>query len=183
MDRYLEAAYSATPPSAPAASSGYPTNGNPLTATPASEPGEWWFHMVTEELRAVIAAAGITPNHADIDQILEALPGALASRPEMGRSLAASGYQRFPGGLIVQWGIVGDGSLATADAVITGTFPLAFPTACCSIVASIDNSAAASSSNWGCYARATSSAGFTVVMDMASSTSFNKRVNWMAIGY
>lgn len=74
MDRYLEAAHSASPPSAPAANAGYPTNGNPQTATPASEPGEWWFHMVTEEIRAVIAAAGLTPDHATVTQLAAAIP-------------------------------------------------------------------------------------------------------------
>lgn len=73
MDRYLEVAHSATPPSAPPASSGYPTNGNPQTATPATEPGEWWFHMITEEIRNVIAAAGITPNHAAVNQLAAAI--------------------------------------------------------------------------------------------------------------
>lgn len=73
MDRHLEVAYSATPPSAPAASPGYPTNGNPQTATPATEPGEWWFHMMTEEIRAVIVAAGLTPDHADVTQLAQAI--------------------------------------------------------------------------------------------------------------
>lgn len=73
MDRYLEVAYSATPPSAPPASSGYPTNGNPGASVPATEPGEWWFHMVTEELRNVIAAAGIAPNHAAVNQLALAI--------------------------------------------------------------------------------------------------------------
>lgn len=78
MDRYLEVAYSATPPSAPPASSGYPTNGNPVAGTPASEPGEWWFHMITEELRAVIAAAALTPDHTNLTQLSAAIQAMVA---------------------------------------------------------------------------------------------------------
>lgn len=73
MDRHLEAAYSASPPSAPAASPGYPTNGNPQTATPATEPGEWWFHMLTEEIRNVITGAGLTPDHTVLNQLTLAI--------------------------------------------------------------------------------------------------------------
>lgn len=73
MDRYFEVAPAGIAPTAPAANPGYPTNGNPGAAVPASEPGEWWFHMMTEELRGVIAAAGITPNHADVSQLSTAI--------------------------------------------------------------------------------------------------------------
>lgn len=73
MERYLEVAPFGSAPTAPAANPGYPTNGNPSTGTPASEPGEWWFHMISEELRAVIVAAGIVPDHAVVNQLLQAL--------------------------------------------------------------------------------------------------------------
>lgn len=46
------------------------------------------------------------------------------------QSLGASGFQRLPGGLIVQWGIV-------ADDGTTKTFPVAFPNACRAIVGTI----------------------------------------------
>ena len=59
MDRYFEAAPSGTAPTAPAANPGYPTNGNPVTPVPASEPGQWWFHMMTEEIRAVLVGAAV----------------------------------------------------------------------------------------------------------------------------
>jgi len=72
--RVFEAGAAVSPPSAPTSpSEGYPTNGNPATGTPATVPGEWWFHMLGEEIRAVIVAAGLTPDHADLDQLLSAL--------------------------------------------------------------------------------------------------------------
>lgn len=73
MERYLEVAPSGSAPTAPAANPGYPTNGNPSTGTPASEPGEWWFHMISEELRAVILAAGGVPDHTNLTQVRDAM--------------------------------------------------------------------------------------------------------------
>jgi hypothetical protein len=74
MDRVFESGASGTPPSEPASpSTGYATAGNPSLAIPATKPGPWWYHMITEELRAVIAAAGITPDHTDLTQLLEAI--------------------------------------------------------------------------------------------------------------
>lgn len=124
MDRAFASGASGTPPTAPASPSiGYPTNGNAGTGTPATKPGEYWYHMITEEMRAVIAAAGLTPSQSNLTQLLQALPGALASRPEMARSLVANGYQKLPGGLIIQWGEIG------VTTSITVTLPVAFPNA------------------------------------------------------
>lgn len=74
MDRVFESGAAAAAPSQPASpSTGYPTAGNPQTAVPATKPGPWWYHMITEELRAVIAAAGITPSHTDVSQLSSAI--------------------------------------------------------------------------------------------------------------
>ncbi len=74
MDRIFESGAAASPPSAPASpSSGYATAGNPQTAVPATKPGPYWYHQVTEELRAVIAGAGLTPSHTDLTQLYQAI--------------------------------------------------------------------------------------------------------------
>lgn len=73
-NRKWEADAAAVPPGAPASpSDGYPTNGNALTATPATEPGEWWFHAVGEELRAVVVDGGLTPNINTLTQVRDAI--------------------------------------------------------------------------------------------------------------
>lgn len=59
------------PPSDP--SVGYPTNGNPAGGIPATAPGAWWYHMITESLRKIVVQAGLTPDHEDLDQVVEAL--------------------------------------------------------------------------------------------------------------
>lgn len=125
MDRAFESGAIGVAPTVPAVPSvGFPTGGNPVGGVPATKPGAHWFHMVTEELRALIVAGGLTPSPSVVDQVLQALPAALASRPEMARSLVANGYQRLPGGLIIQWGTlsVASGSSATV------TLPISMPT-------------------------------------------------------
>lgn len=123
MDRAFLSGAAGSAPTAPASPSiGYATGGNPSTGTPATKPGPWWYHMITEELRAVIAAGGLTPSQSDITQLLQALPAALASRPEMARLHAANGHQKFPGGLILQWG-----SMIANTTSTPFTFPMAFP--------------------------------------------------------
>lgn len=136
MDRAFESGAVVLAPAVPAVPSvGFPTGGNPVGGVPATKPGAHWFHMITEELRAVIVAAGLAPNPAVVDQVLQALPLALASRPEMARNLTANGYQKFPGGLILQWGQIL--TLASGNAVIT--FPITFPNAVHGIWASQQN--------------------------------------------
>lgn len=57
--------------------------------------------------------------------------GSLAYTPEFATSGTTTGYQKLPSGVIIQWGLVATG--APADS--TATFPLQFPTACYSVVA------------------------------------------------
>lgn len=134
MDRAFASGSSASPPSAPGSPSiGYATAGNPGGGTPATKPGAYWFHMVTEELLGVIAAAGLTPSQSDITQLLQALPNALASRPEMAKSLAVNGYQKLPGGLIIQWGQTA-ATVAATD--MFQTLPISFPSAFYAVVIS-----------------------------------------------
>lgn len=74
MDRAYAAGATGSPPTAPASPSiGYPTAGNPATATPATKPGAYWYHAVTEELMGVIVAAGITPAQGTLTQLKQAL--------------------------------------------------------------------------------------------------------------
>lgn len=80
MDRAFSSGASGTPPSAPGSpSTGYATGGNPGTGTPATKPGAYWYHMVTEELRALIVAAGLTPDHTNTSQIAQAVQAMIAA--------------------------------------------------------------------------------------------------------
>ena len=80
MDRAYLANAIGTPPTAPVSPSiGFPTKGNPATPTPATLPGEWWYHMVTEEMRKVITDAGITPDQTILTQLSQAIQVQIAN--------------------------------------------------------------------------------------------------------
>lgn len=101
-----------------------------------------WFNGVQEELLAVIEAAGIAPTSANLTQLLLALRSAGVFQTQAtndsstkaattafanpGSSLAASGYQKLPSGLILQWGSFTSSGAGTSSV----SFPIAFPTAC-----------------------------------------------------
>lgn len=77
MDRAYQSGASGSAPAAPGSpSTGYPTAGNPGTGTPATKPGPYWYHMIMEELMAIIGAAGITPAPGNLTQLLTALRSA-----------------------------------------------------------------------------------------------------------
>lgn len=74
MDRSYASGAAGSAPAAPASPSiGYPTAGNPGTGTPATKPGPYWYHQITEELLAIITAAGITPAQGTLTQLKQAL--------------------------------------------------------------------------------------------------------------
>lgn len=74
MDRIYASGAAGSAPGVPASpSSGYPTAGNPGTGTPATKPGPYWYHMVMEELMAIITAGGITPAPGTLNQVKQAL--------------------------------------------------------------------------------------------------------------
>lgn len=74
MERSWKAGAIASPPVHTENTAGnFPTGGNPGTGTPATNPGPWWFHMMTEEMRNVIVAAGLTPDKSDVTQFITAL--------------------------------------------------------------------------------------------------------------
>lgn len=77
MDRAYASGAAGSAPAAPASPSiGYPTAGNPGSGTPATTPGPYWYHMIIEELMAVIIAAGIEPAQGNLTQLLTALRSA-----------------------------------------------------------------------------------------------------------
>jgi len=74
MDRYFQAdAVNSLPDLTKLVSEGYPTNGDPALGIPATMPGEAWFYAITEELRNVIVAAGLTPDKLNVAQLSSAI--------------------------------------------------------------------------------------------------------------
>jgi len=132
-----------------------------------------WFNGVQEELLAIIEAAGTVPAGGTRNQVLTSLAAALATRPEFAKNLAASGYQKLPGGLLLQWG-----SYQTASwSSVTGlSFPIAWPNGLLNTRASeVSNTSpkSAGMSNWT-----------TTTFDLYVNGSAGAwLVHWLALGW
>lgn len=90
-------------------------------------------------------------------------------------SLVSSGYQKLPGGLIFQWGLVTTGAGVPGSVAVT--FPIAFPTLCASVITTRTD-AASSSANTVSNASGVSTTGFT-----AWASTSPALVNWISIGF
>lgn len=98
--------------------------------------------------------------------------------------LANNGYQKLPGGLIIQWGNTNQGTVANGVANIA--FPIAFPNACQQAYA-FDINAALSTVGSGGFLVAASAWTTTSVevqwYRVVGSTGGLASMNWFAIGY
>jgi hypothetical protein len=92
------------------------------------------------------------------------------------KSLSASGYMQFPGGLIIQWGSAAAWVFETDTTV---TFPLAFPTACRSV--SLNATIASQTQDTAVNLRSLSASNFVGTNGGGSNT--NTGIYWLAIGY
>lgn len=152
--RNYESGAAGSPPAAPdTPSAGFPTGGDPQTATPATKPGPYWFYKIGESLRKIITDAGLTPNDADLGQLKTALVSPQADvdagtddnrfvtpkklRLGFSISLTSNGYVVFPTwllGLIIQWG---SATIQPNNTVTLVNLPISFTTAGFQIVSSV----------------------------------------------
>lgn len=103
-----------------------------------------------------------------------------------GRSLASSGYQKLPGGLIVQWGLISLTPSTPAGNPAFGyfgsaavTFPIAFPSAAVSIqLTPQDSGATELSAAW----QDKTLTGFNAYANNAQ-TGVSVNLHWLAVGY
>lgn len=108
-------------------------------------------------------------------------PGNFSSSGQTLKS--TNGYQRLPGGLIMQWGLTP--SLDNAgQSLMTITFPIAFPTACLNIQATISSTSATggSGSSMSVFVSQLNTSQFRILLDSANG-SFPVPAYWFAIGY
>lgn len=94
------------------------------------------------------------------------------------QSLAGTGYQQLPGGLIVQWGTTASFATDTVGNIVT--FPLAFPVGCFVVeaTASTDNGINVGAVNYGWGINNKTATGFKINNDAAPST-----FDYIAIGH
>lgn len=140
MDRCFAANTSATPPAVPASpATGYPQSGG--AGGSPTQPGAYWYHMITESLRNVIAGAGLTPSASDLTLLDDAIRATAAAAAAVAISdipppPAAVG---FPCRAWVNFhgiGAVGDfltirasGNVTSVQKMDTGKYKITFTTA------------------------------------------------------
>jgi len=99
-------------------------------------------------------------------------------------SNAASGYQKLPSGIIIQWGT----TTFNASGVASITFPVAFPYACRFVNASIARGTTLSGYLMSTQVGSYTATGVTIIGNYTTSgsvltTSANESAAWVAIGY
>lgn len=74
MDRIYDSNVSATPPNISYPGSyGFTQENSNLTNFDPTVPGAFWYHYVTESIRNVIVAAGLTPDGMNLTQFYQAV--------------------------------------------------------------------------------------------------------------
>jgi hypothetical protein len=94
---------------------------------------------------------------------------------QFAHSLASSGYQKLPGGLIIQWGLSAE---LLADHTLAITFPISFPTACVSVLVTGNGTTVTGNPAYSGGAGNVTGSGFTLANDGVDLTYW-----WAAIGY
>jgi hypothetical protein len=130
----------------------------------------WGLMKLLED--AGISAAAFDPEtpatYNRISLAVQALAGvALSAFTGANQSLSTSGYQKFPGGLILQWGSVSVGDVPAGFQAYAVTFPIAFPTALFRVFPGVKNTTAYSNLVGG-YQNETTSGCDLIVQETAS---------------
>lgn len=90
---------------------------------------------------------------------------------------SATGYQKLPSGLYIQWGVTTSLSSATTNSI---TFPKSFPSSCLQVIIGIKDIPSGSTAATGHYGTGNySSSGF----DLYNRTSESYVFNWISLGY
>lgn len=104
-------------------------------------------------------------------------PAGLSAFLGSNQALGSSGYQKFPGGLILQWGA----GFTTVDGTIPITFPVAFPNACVGIHGT--HSGAGPALMIEIYGTRTKTGVLTKTYNADNQVQAGWAVLWFAIGY
>lgn len=92
----------------------------------------------------------------------------------------ASGYQKLPGGLIIQWGV---SSASSSTGQATATFPIAFPNGLINITVSEQSNSAGAVIKWGCGASTKTMCTLWAQGAGGTSPSNGEVANFLAIGW
>ncbi|MFK3932234.1 hypothetical protein ACI2JB_01375 [Pantoea agglomerans] len=148
------------------------TGGNPQTGELPTALDQNFFDSVQEEICGVIEGGGIALNKADRGQMLKALKALFPVTALFANNTASPGYQKFPGGLVMQWGTA---AVPVAGSVVA-TYPLTFTRGVFQLICPLDSS---STNNYR-IAVATSTTGSITIN--STNTQNVTGVMWMAVG-
>ncbi|MHA6478899.1 gp53-like domain-containing protein [Stutzerimonas sp. KH-1] len=148
--------------------------------------------LVTQAGANIVTAAGDTcilrATSANTVEVISYTPAGLSGRVSalevINQSLlSASGWQKLPSGLIIQWGSVAGASVAASSGISTAvTFPIAFPNACLNASVTAQLTSVQASAGIGTTDPAPS--GFSLERrNLATGTSQTIAAKWIAIGY
>lgn len=149
------------------------TGGNPQTGELPTALDQFFFDSLQEEICGVIEGGGIALNKADRGQMLKAMKAMFPLLSQFGNSQASPGYQKLPGGLVIQWGT---GAIPTSGSA-TVSFPLLFTKGIFQLITPLDSS---SSNN---YRVAVSTSTLSTMTMTSTNTQNTTGVMWMAAGY
>lgn len=99
------------------------------------------------------------------------------------QSLTTNGYQKLPGGMIIQWGIYDKGSNFTDGEQTTINLPVTFPTACLVVTPTLYNVANQAECEMIISLRTMSASSFVFHADKVVVGSNGRAITWFAIGY
>lgn len=115
-------------------------------------------------------------------------PAGLSAFLGSNQNLSSNGYQKLPGGLILQWGTANlpNVSIYQSSAVIN--FPIQFPNGVFAITANLStNTTSNSHLSLGVMCALRTTAGFTAYVDnggdLNGGTMMSTAITWFAIGY
>ena len=136
--------------------------------------------LATESLAGIIKISTTAQVSAGTDDTTAVSPAKLKELFTLGASKTQNGYQKFPSGVIVQWGTVAD-----APSPVNVTFPIAFPTGCASLQITrgggIADSSTGSSGTGASVIISMSNIGFS--FDSVIQSPDKSLVYYLAIGY
>ncbi|MDE9583646.1 gp53-like domain-containing protein [Citrobacter braakii] len=92
----------------------------------------------------------------------------------------ASGYQKLPSGLIIQWGV---SSTSSSTGQATATFPIAFPNGLINVMVSEQSNSAGAVIKWGCGASTKTTSTLWAQGAGGTSPSNGEVANFLAIGW
>lgn len=152
------------------------TAGQVLTVNPGATAPIWTTPGILSAQAANTVYAGPTTGAAAAPTFRSVVTADLSPAFTSAQSLTSSGYQKLPGGLIIQWGTSNTGA-----GTVTLTFPTAFTTACQFTTTPHGNSTTNAVLTQS--SKTTTSVSITSVLGDTAAVFGNVDFDWIAIGY